>query len=55
MLRGIDNKQWSVEKYLLTLPVLDIVIDQVLVDIALIPLKPCELFKFIFNVETWFM
>ena len=55
MLRVVENKQWSVEEYLLTLPVLDIVLDQVLVDIALIPLKPRELFKFILHDEIWYM
>jgi len=45
----VENKKWFIEEYLFRLPVFDVVLDEVLVDITLIPLETYEIVKFIFH------
>ncbi len=49
MFRVIEDEQRPVEKYLLTLPVLDLVLQSVLVEISLVPLESLEVLKVVLH------
>ncbi|MCK4603677.1 MAG: hypothetical protein KAU41_03145, partial [Deltaproteobacteria bacterium] len=50
-----ENKKWFVEEYLFRLPVFDVVLDEVLVDITLVPLETYETVKYIFHYPSLYM
>jgi len=51
----VKNKKWFVEEYLFRLPVFDVVVDEVLIDISLVPLETYEIVKFIFHYLSVYM
>jgi hypothetical protein len=50
-----ENKEWLVEEYLLTLPVLDIVFNEVLIAITSVPLETHKTAKNIFHQILLYM
>jgi len=53
--RIFENKEWFVEEYLLTLPVLNVVFDEVFIVITSVPLEAHKIAKNIFHDTLLYM
>jgi hypothetical protein len=53
--RVLENKEWFVKKYLLTLPVLNIVFEEVFITITSVPLEAYKTPKNIFHDMLLYM